>query len=91
MPSGVGECARGWQQLNGSREGSMYPTWIHFVEEVLPSVHPDFGRSCGILIDNLGHAPRKRVRRLVTKHVTHVGTGQNLQLTPTLPHLGTKT
>ena len=36
-------------------------TWVHLVEKVFPGIHPDFGNTSGIFVDNLGHTSRKRV------------------------------
>ena len=63
------------------------PTWVHFVEEILPGIHPDLSHTGGILVDDFGYATRERIGRLIAKNVTNVRTRNDLQLAPTLPDL----
>ncbi len=71
----------------GAWLGVAITTWVHFVEEILPGVHPDLGDARRVLIDNLGDAAGERVGRLVAEDVADVRARQNLQLAAALPHL----
>jgi hypothetical protein len=57
------------------------------VVEIAPFVHPDFRHAGGVLVDNLGHAPRESVRGFVSKHVAYMRAGGYFQNAAALPNL----
>jgi len=70
------------------RGGLGHRTWVHFVEEILPIIHPNFSHTGGILVHDFGNTSRKGVRGFITKDVPNVRTGTDLQHAPALPDLG---
>lgn len=57
------------------------------VEEVFKFIHPHFGQTPVVFVDDLPRSSRKRVGCCLSEHVTHMRAGDDLQGPPTLPDL----
>lgn len=68
--------------------GQLGSDLVAAVEDLLVVVHPDLSQAHLVAGDDLG-AFREGVGALGAEHVAHHGTRKDLQLTTTLPNLGT--
>lgn len=62
-------------------------TWRYDIEEIFKFIHPHFGQTPVVLVDDLARASRETVRGGFTENVAHVGTGHYFQGATTLPDL----
>ena len=54
-------------------ETTMGTTWINFIIELPPLVHPHLGEAGIVVVDDLACAARERVRRGLAEHMAHMG------------------
>jgi len=47
-------------------------TWTYTIKEVAPIVHPDVGKPCVVVVNNMTGAARKRVRRCLAEYMADV-------------------
>ncbi len=62
-------------------------TWVNFIVEFLPLVHPDLGEARVVVVDDFARSPGERVRRRFAENVAHVRTRDYEQRALTHPHL----
>ena len=48
-------------------------TWVNFIVEFLPLVHPDLCQTSVIMVDDFARSPRERIGRGLSEDMTHVG------------------
>ena len=62
-------------------------TWVDDVEEVLVRIHPHFGQSPVVLVDDLTSPAGESVRSSLAEHVTNVRARDNEKGAAALPDL----